>query len=53
MKYVVSSQDRPQNFPIYSMHFDINSFILYNFEQTQETTLNNIILETKEIVVTT
>lgn len=35
MKYVVSSQARPQNFPIYSMHSDIDSFILYNAEQTQ------------------
>lgn len=33
MKYVVSSQDRPQNFPIYSMHSDIDSSILYNVEQ--------------------
>ena len=30
MKYVVSSQEKPQNFPIYSMHFDMDSFILYN-----------------------
>ena len=30
MKYVVSSQDKPQNFPIYSTHSDMDSFILYN-----------------------
>ena len=36
MKYVVSSQEKPQNFPIYSMHSDMDSFILYNTEiQTQ------------------
>lgn len=32
MKYVVSSQERPQNFPIYSIHSDMESFILYNTE---------------------
>ena len=32
MKYVVSSQDKPQNFPIYSVHLDMDSFILYNAE---------------------
>lgn len=35
MKYVVSSQERPQNFPIYSMHSDIDSIILYNVEPSQ------------------
>jgi len=30
MKYVVSSQEKPQNFPIYSIHYDMDSFILYN-----------------------
>jgi len=32
MKYVVSSQEKLQNFPIYSVHSDIDSFILYNAE---------------------
>ena len=32
MKYVVSSQEKPQNFPIYSIHSDMDSFILYNVE---------------------
>jgi len=32
MKYVVSSQEKPQNFPIYSVHSDMDSFILYNAE---------------------
>jgi len=27
---MVNSQDKPQNFPIYSMHLDMDSFILYN-----------------------
>jgi len=30
MKYVVSSQEKTQNFPIYSIHSDMDSFILYN-----------------------
>ena len=30
MKYVVSNQEKPQNFPIYSIHSDMDSFILYN-----------------------
>jgi len=32
MKYMVSSEEKPQNFPIYSMHSDMESFILYNVE---------------------
>jgi len=30
MKYVVSSQEKPQKFPIYFIHSDMDSFILYN-----------------------
>ena len=30
MKYMVSSSERPKNYPIYSLHSDINSFILCN-----------------------
>ena len=52
MKYVVSTQERPQIFPIYSMHSDIDSFILYNVESNQENNLDNIMAETKEIIVT-
>ena len=36
-KYVVSSQEKPQNFPIYSMHSDMDSFILYNAERCPKT----------------
>jgi len=32
MKYMVSSEEKPQNFAIYSMHSDMDSFILYNAE---------------------
>jgi hypothetical protein len=30
MKYMVNSQDKPHNYPLYSVHLDIDSFILYN-----------------------
>jgi len=30
MKYVVSSEEKPQNFPIYSIHSNMDSFILFN-----------------------
>jgi len=32
MKYIVSSEEKPQKFPIYSMHSDMDSFMLYNAE---------------------
>jgi len=51
MKYVLSTQERPQNFPIYSMHSDIDSFILYNVESNQENTSDNIMTEPKKITV--
>ena len=47
MKYMVRSQDQPQKFPIYSIHSDIDSFILYNVDKTQETLLENIDTEPK------
>jgi hypothetical protein len=30
MKYMVSSQEKPHNYPLYFIHSDIDSFILYN-----------------------
>lgn len=30
MKYMVSSEEKPQNFPIYVVHSDMDSFILFN-----------------------
>ena len=30
MKYMVSSQERPHNYPLYCVHSDLDSFILYN-----------------------
>jgi len=53
IKYMVSSQDRPQNFPIYSIHSYIDSFIMYNADQTPEEISDNINIEPKEIAVST
>jgi ribonuclease HI len=30
MKYMVSSQEKPHNYPLYSTHSELDSFILYN-----------------------
>jgi hypothetical protein len=30
MKYMVNSQEKPHNYPLYSAHSDLDSFILYN-----------------------
>jgi hypothetical protein len=30
MKYMVGSQEKPHNYPLYSVHSDLDSFILYN-----------------------
>ena len=30
MKYMISSQEKPHNYPLYSTHSDLDSFILYN-----------------------
>ena len=36
MKYMVSSLDRPNNTPIYSIHSDLDSFIFYNENDLDE-----------------
>ena len=36
MKYMVSSQEKLHNYPLYSAHFDLDSFILYNDGDTGE-----------------
>jgi len=36
MKYMVSSSERPQNYPIYSMHSHLDSFILYNSDNGKD-----------------
>ena len=36
MKYMVSGKERPQNHPIYLVHFDMDFFILYNDQCLEE-----------------
>jgi hypothetical protein len=36
MKYMVSSQEKPHNYPLYSAHSDLDSFILYNDGDLEE-----------------
>lgn len=50
MKYVVSSQEKPQNFPIYLVHSDMDSFILYNAEIDPSNELEFLAAEPKEII---
>jgi hypothetical protein len=36
MKYMVNSQEKPHNYPLYSAHSDLDSFILYNDGDTRK-----------------
>jgi hypothetical protein len=36
MKYMVNSQEKPHNYPLYSAHSNLDSFILYNDGDTGE-----------------
>jgi hypothetical protein len=36
MKYMVSRQEKPHNYPLYSAHSDLDSFILYNDGDTED-----------------
>ena len=36
MKYMVSNIDRPNNTPVYSIHSDLDSFILYNEDEINQ-----------------
>ena len=45
MKYMVSSEDKPQNFPIYSIHTDMDSFILFNDDRCPLTDAKHLALE--------
>jgi hypothetical protein len=36
MKYMVNSQKKPHNYPLYFAHFDLDSFILYNDGDLEE-----------------
>ena len=47
MKYVVSSEEKPQNFPIYSIHSNMDSFILFNVDMCPPTDDKPLALEKK------
>jgi hypothetical protein len=51
MKYMASSQEKPHNYPLYSAHSDLNSFILYNDGDLEEqiTQLEDDIHDSKKI----
>ena len=36
MKFMVSSPEKPENSPIYSVHIDLDLFIFYNNESTKQ-----------------
>lgn len=42
MKYMVNSTNKPQNYPIYSVHYDMYSFILCNLDTRKD---NNTIVK--------
>ena len=46
MKYMVSSEEKPQNFPIYAVHSDIDSFILFN----DSASLSNYDIKTETLI---
>ena len=41
MKFLVSSPEKPENPPLYSVHTDLDSFILYNDQSPEEPRSNN------------
>ena len=41
MKFLVSSPEKPENSPLYSVHTDLDSFILYNDPSLGEPTSEN------------
>jgi len=45
MKYVVSTESKPENFPIYSIHSDMDSFILFNDDTNPPTEDEPLALE--------
>ena len=45
MKYVVSSESKPENFQIYSIHSDMDSFILFNDDTNYPTKYKPLPLE--------
>ena len=54
MQYTVTSQERPQNSPLYSVNTGLDSFILFNEETLDEqVTLTELMADREEGVNTT
>ena len=41
MKFMVSSPEKPENSPLYSIHTDLDTFILYNDESINKSELED------------
>ena len=41
MKFLVSSPEKPENSPLYSVHTDLDSFILYNDQSSKDPRSDN------------
>ena len=49
MQYTVTSQDRPQNSPLYSVDTGLDSFILLNYETfSEQVTLSDLMIDREE-----
>jgi len=50
MKFMVASQEKPHNYPLYLVHSDLDSFILYNDGNINEQIANpkNYLCEIEE-----
>ena len=49
MHYIVTSQDRPQNSPLYSVNTGLDSFILFNDETfSEQVTLSDLMIDREE-----
>ena len=54
MQYIVTSQEKPQNSPLYSVNTGLDSFILFNEEKLDEqVTLTEFMADREEEVNTT
>ena len=49
MQYMVTSHDRPQNYPLYSVNIGLDSFILFNNEKfSEQVTLTELMANREE-----
>jgi len=50
MKYMVSTTEKPQNFPIYAVHSDIDSYILFNDNIGHTNSIETQIIQTDQLI---